>query len=92
MSCSRSTSHHGLSDIAIAHCAGISMSELDYRLQDPRDRVDPHRASLHGLVVGDCIREAILARAARRFCASFETAKLLIEDELQRFGDLQRSR
>ena len=32
MSCSRSTSHHGLSDIAIAHCAGISTSGLEYRL------------------------------------------------------------
>jgi hypothetical protein len=52
VSCSRSTSHHGLSGIAIAHCAGISTGGLQYRLQDPRDRVDPHRASPGDLHLG----------------------------------------
>jgi hypothetical protein len=45
--------------------------------------------ALHGLVVEDCIREV---GDIGEGCAWFETAELLIEDELQQFGDLQRSR
>jgi hypothetical protein len=81
-----------LSDIAIAHCAGISTSELEYRPQDPRDRVDP----LHGLVVENSIREVgDIGEGLRVVCIREqlqdlkENAKLLIEDELQEFGDLR---